>query len=140
MKHGDKTVLLAPLAPPPIGPYSQAIKQGNMLFLAGQIALDPKTGKLVGNDIPSQTDQVMKNIEAIIEFAGLTMGHIVRCVIYTTDLGQTQAVNQIYGKRFVFEPPVRTTIQVAALPAGALIEIEATAMFPPKGPVDYGQF
>ncbi|MBI1785866.1 hypothetical protein HYR69_12045, partial [Candidatus Sumerlaeota bacterium] len=99
----DKVVVQAGTAPAPIGPYSQAIKFGNMLFVAGQIGIDPKTGKMAGADLATQTEQVLKNINAILEFAGLTMGHIVRCVVYVTDLREMQLINQIYGKFFVYE-------------------------------------
>lgn len=128
MRASDKVVIQTDKAPKPIGPYSQAIKYGNFMFLAGQIALDPATGKIVGTTAAEQADRVLKNIEEIIHFSGLTMGHIIRCVVYMADLREMQAVNQIYAKYFVYEPPVRTTVQVAALPGGALIEIEATAM------------
>jgi len=128
MRASDKVVIQTDKAPKAIGPYSQAIKYGNFMFLAGQIALDPATGKIVGATVVEQTERVLKNIEEIIHFAGLTMGHIIRCVVYVTDLREMAAINQVYAKHFVYEPPVRTTVQVAALPGGALIEIEATAM------------
>lgn len=126
----DRTIIECEAAPKPIGPYSQAVKAGSMLFLAGQIPIDPASGQVEATDITEQTKQVMKNIQTIIEYAGLTMGHIVRCVIYLTDLNDFAVVNEIYGEYFVFEPPVRSTVQVAALPAGSRIEIEVTAYCP----------
>ncbi len=132
MKANDKVVLKTDAAPAPVGPYSQAIRVGNLLFLAGQIALDPKTGKMVGNDAATQAEQILKNIEAVLSFAGLTMGHIVRCVVYIVNLGEMAAFNKVYAGHFIYEPPVRTTVQVAALPGGALVEIEATATIPAR--------
>lgn len=124
----EKVVVLTDQAPAPLGPYSQGIKWGNTFFIAGQIAIDPTTGKLVGDNAASQTEQIMKSIDAILSFAGLTMGHIVRCVVYVVDLNDMTAINEAYAGHFVYEPPARTTVQVAALPGGALVEIEATAM------------
>jgi len=128
----EKVVIQTDTAPAPIGPYTQAIKHGDMVFLSGQIALDPKTSRLVGADAAAQADQILNNIEAILKFSGLNMFNIVRCTLYVIDLAEMPAVNKVYSKYFVYEPPVRTTVQVAALPAGARIEIEATAMFTPR--------
>ena len=128
----EKVVIQTDTAPAAIGPYSQAIKHGDIIVISGQIALDPKTGKMVGADAATQVDQILKNIEAILKFAGLNMFNIVRCVVYVIDLGEMPAVNKVYSKYFVYEPPVRTTVQVVALPAGARIEIEATALFTPR--------
>lgn len=128
----EKIVIDAPTAPKAIGPYSQAIKANGMLFVAGQIALDPKTGQMIQGDAIAQAEQILNNIEAILTFAGLTFGHVVRSVVYVTDLSVMPKVNPLYEKRFFYQPPARTTIQVAALPAGALIEIEVTAVVPER--------
>ena len=126
----EKVVIQTDGAPAPVGPYSQAVKHGDMIFLAGQIGLDPATGEMVGPDTSSQLERIFQSIEAILSFAGLTPGHIVRCVVYLVDLGDTAQVNEAFTRHFIFEPPARTTIQVEALPAGARVEIEVTAMFP----------
>lgn len=126
----DKVVIHTDRAPAPIGPYSQAVKFGNMLFLAGQVGLDPKTGKFAGPDVTSQGQQIFKNIEAVLQFVGATFGQVARCVVYLVDLNDMAAVNKLFGEHFIFEPPARTTVQVAALPGGARIEIEATVIIP----------
>lgn len=136
----DKTIIETTAAPRPVGPYSQAVKMGNMVFLAGQIALDPQTMKFVGTTAAEQMNQCMKNVETLVEFSGLTMGHIVRCVVYVTDLSQMQAINEAYASHFIYQPPARTTVQVAGLPGGALVEVEATAMAPANQPVVSGGF
>lgn len=128
----DRTVISTDLAPRPIGPYSQAIKVGGQVFVAGQLGLDAKSMRFAGADAASQTHQAMKNIETILQYAGLTMGHVVRCVLYVANLGDMRAINEAYQKFFLVDPPVRTTVQVAALPGGALIEIEATAVIPER--------
>lgn len=130
----DKVVIQIEQAPRPIGPYSQAIKAGGFMFLSGMLGLDPATGRFAGADIESQTRQAMKNIETLIECSGLTMGHIVRCNLYVTNLQDMPLINKIYSGHFIYQPPARTTVQVAALPGGALIEIEATAMLPAEKP------
>lgn len=126
----EKVVITTDRAPAPIGPYSQAIKFGDMMVLAGQIAIDPKTGKMIQGDTAQQCELVLANIGHILEFAGLTMGHIVRCVVYLVDLADMPKVNERFSAHFIYQPPARTTVQVAALPGGARIEIEATAMVP----------
>lgn len=114
-------------APAAIGPYSQAIRAGDFVFLSGQIPLDPKTGELVEGDIAVQTERVLDNLAAVLAEAGCSFGHVVRTTIYLTDLGNFQAVNQAYAKRFKTVPPARATVQVAALPKGAQVEIDAIA-------------
>lgn len=119
-------------APPAIGPYSQAItsKCGQMVFLSGQVPLDPKTGELVGGDIAAMTERVLDNLGAVLEAAGCTFANVVRTTIYLTDLGDFAVVNQTYAKRFQEGRPfpARATVQVAALPKGARVEIDAIAM------------
>ncbi len=126
----DRTVIQTDAAPAPIGPYSQAIKTGSLLFLAGQVGLDPRTGKFAGSDAATQCEQILRNIEAILNYAGMTMGHIVRCNVYVADLNDMPAINKVYARHFLYQPPVRTTVQVAALPGGARLEIEVTATLP----------
>lgn len=117
-------------APAAIGPYSQAIRCGQMVFLSGQIPLDPESGEMVGaGDVRAQTEQVMKNIEAVLEAAGLGFASVVKATIFVTDLADFTTVNEVYGRRFQgIAPPARATVQVAALPRGARVEIEMIAM------------
>jgi 2-iminobutanoate/2-iminopropanoate deaminase len=116
------------LAPAAIGPYSQAIQTGNLLFLSGQIPLDPATGELVGGGIEAQARQVMSNLQAVLKAAGLDFTSLVKTTIYLVDLGNFAIVNGIYGECFGATPPARATVQVAALPKGALIEIDGVAV------------
>jgi len=118
-------------APKAIGPYSQAIKVGNMVFLSGQIALDP-TGKteLSSLDAEAQTHRAMDNVAAVLSAAGLSMKDIVATTLYLADLKDFEAVNRAYGSYFPSSPPARTTVQVAGLPRGAKIEISAIASHP----------
>ena len=114
-------------APAAIGPYSQAIASGDLVFLSGQVPIDPKTGELVTGDIATQTERVLDNLAAVLAAAGCTFANVVKTTIYLTDLGDFQAVNATYAKRFTSAPPARATIQVSALPKGARVEIEAIA-------------
>jgi 2-iminobutanoate/2-iminopropanoate deaminase len=117
-------------APKAIGPYSQAIQVegGRLTFLSGQIALDPRTGELVGADAASQAERVMHNLQAVLAAGGLDFSHVVRCTIYLTDLADFAQVNEIYGRHFTGAPPARATVQVSALPRGARVEIDAIAV------------
>lgn len=112
-------------APGAVGPYSQAIAAGDYLFLSGQIPLVPETGLLVSEDIKAQSEQVMKNLRAVCEAAGGSLSKIVKCTVFMTDLGQFQAMNEVYASHFGEHKPARSTVQVAALPRGASVEIEA---------------
>ena len=114
-------------APAAIGPYSQAMVSGDYVFSSGQIPIDPKTGELVTGDIALQTERVLDNLSAVLEAAGSDFSHVVKATIFLTDLGDFQAVNATYAKRFTAAPPARSTIQVSALPKGAKVEIEAIA-------------
>jgi reactive intermediate/imine deaminase len=114
-------------APRAIGPYSQAIRSGELLFLSGQIPLDPATGELVGGDIEVQTRRVLDNLSAILQRAGGSLGDVVKTTIYLVDLGEFAAMNAVYATYFAAPAPARATVQVAALPKGAHIEIEAIA-------------
>lgn len=114
-------------APAAIGPYSHAVFAGDLLFTSGQIALDPATGKLAGEDIESQAKQIFKNLSAVLSAAGFDFSNVVKTVIYMTDLADFSLVNQLYGTLFENDPPARSCVQVAALPAGAKLEIEMIA-------------
>lgn len=117
-------------APAAIGPYSQAVAvpAGRMVFLSGQIPLDPKTGQIVEGDITAQTERVMKNLEAVLAKSGATFANVVRCGIFLTDLNDFGKVNDVYAKSFPSNPPARATVQVAALPRGSKVEIDAIAV------------
>jgi 2-iminobutanoate/2-iminopropanoate deaminase len=114
-------------APAAIGPYSQAIHAGELLFLSGQIPIDPKTGELVKGDITAETERVLDNLAAVLAAGGASFAGVVKTTIYLVDLGDFQAVNAAYAKRFTSAPPARATVQVAALPKGARVEIDAIA-------------
>ena len=116
-----------PNAPAAIGPYSQAVKSGNMLFLSGQIPLDPVTGALVSGGIEAQTRQVFTNIGAILEAAGASFGHVVSATVYVADMNDFAKVNEIYATYFTAPAPARATVQVARLPKDSLVEIQVTA-------------
>lgn len=118
-------------APQAIGPYSQGISvpAGKLIFLSGQIPLDPVNGQLIGgDDVTAQTEQVMKNLQAVLKAAGVGFEQVVRCGIFLTDLGDFQKVNEVYGRYFPKNPPARATVQVSALPRGAKVEIDCIAV------------
>jgi 2-iminobutanoate/2-iminopropanoate deaminase len=123
-----KQVIHSDGAPKAIGPYSQAVRSGDLVFLSGQIPLDPATGELAKGDIRVQTERVMDNLAAVLKAAGLGFEHVVKTTIYLVDLTDFAAVNETYGKRFAADPPARATVQVAALPKGARVEIDAIAV------------
>ena len=126
----NKTVVQTPAAPAAIGPYSQAIASGDLVFTSGQIPLDPATGQLVGGDIQAMTERVMDNLAAVLGAAGCGFGDVVKTTIFLADMGDFAAVNEVYGKRFTAQPPARSTVQAAALPRGARIEVECIARRP----------
>ena len=117
-------------APGAIGPYSQAVRAGGLVFLSGQIPLDPATGQMVAGDVAAQTDRVMKNLGAVLEAAGRTFDDVVRTTIFLTNLADFQVVNETYGRYFKDVPPARATVQVAALPRAVKVEIDAIAIAP----------
>jgi 2-iminobutanoate/2-iminopropanoate deaminase len=123
-----KYITDAPGAPKAIGPYSQAVVAGNMVFLSGQVPLDPTTGKIESTDIVDQTKQVMRNIEAVLASEALTFKNVVKTTIFLTDLGHFQKVNEVYEAALGAVKPARSTVQVAALPRGAQVEIEMLAL------------
>jgi len=114
-------------APGAIGPYSQAVRSGGFLFCSGQIPLDPATGKMVEGGIEAQTERVLRNLEAVVEAGGASLAEVVKTGVYLSDLSDFPAMNAVYGKFFPENPPARATVQVAKLPAGALVEIDAIA-------------
>jgi 2-iminobutanoate/2-iminopropanoate deaminase len=114
-------------APAAIGPYSQAVRAGGLLFVSGQIPLEPSTGQVVPGDVAAQAEQVLKNLEAIVAAAGGTLGDVVRTTIYLVDLAHFTTVNEVYARFFAAPCPARVTVQVSALPRGSLIEIDAIA-------------
>ncbi|MEI7637065.1 MAG: Rid family detoxifying hydrolase [Syntrophus sp. (in: bacteria)] len=114
-------------AVPAIGPYSAAVEAGPFVFISGQIPLVVETGQIVDGDIRAATEQAMKNLETVLASAGLTMEHIVKTTIYLVDMADFPAVNDVYGRYFKTDFPARATVQVAALPRGAKIEIDAIA-------------
>ena len=123
-----KEVIAANGAPAAIGPYSQAILAGGMVFISGQLPVDPKTGDIVQGGIEAQTERVIKNIEAILDESGLTLENVVKTTVYMANLADFAAMNQVYGHLFPVDAPARATIQVARLPKDALVEIEAIAV------------
>lgn len=114
-------------APKAVGPYSQAVQMGNMLFCSGQISIDPKTNEVFTGDIKTQTEMVLKNIEAVLKAADMGFGHIVKTTIFLTSMNDFATVNEIYAKSFTADPPARSTVQVAGLPKGVNVEIEVLA-------------
>ena len=114
-------------APQAIGPYSQAIRAGDLVFVSGQIPLDPATGAVVAGDIAAQTHRVMQNLQAVLEAAGASLGAVVKTTIYLADLGDFAAVNEVYGGYFTPPAPARATVQVARLPKDVRVEIDAVA-------------
>lgn len=124
----SKEIVATSAAPAAIGPYSQAVRAGGLVFLSGQISLDPATGALVTGDIQAETRQVMKNLGAVLAAAGTSFEKVVRATIYLVDLGDFAKVNEIYGAHFPTEPPARATVQVAALPRSARVEIDLVAL------------
>ena len=114
-------------APKAIGPYSQAVRAGNLLFVSGQVPIDPATGALIEGDIAAQTDRVMRNLAAILEAAGASMDHVVRCTVYLADMNDFAAMNEVYGGYFSQPAPARATIQAVRLPKDARVEIDVIA-------------
>jgi 2-iminobutanoate/2-iminopropanoate deaminase len=128
----NRSVVEAKDAPKPIGPYSQAIKAGDFVFCAGQIALDPATGQLIQGDVSAQADRVLKNLSVVLAAAGTDLDHAVKTTIYLKNISDFTVVNEVYGRYFKSLPPARSTVGVAALPRDALIEIDIVATMPGK--------
>ncbi|MGB3717905.1 MAG: RidA family protein [Candidatus Promineifilaceae bacterium] len=126
----EKQIISTKHAPAAVGPYSQGVRAGHFLYTAGQIALDPATGKMVEGDSAAQTRQVMGNLQAILEAAGSSLDKVVKTTVFLQDMDDFAQMNGIYGQFFEGDPPARSTVQVAGLPLGALVEIEAIALIP----------
>lgn len=122
------TVVNSPKAPEPIGPYSQAILAGNLLFVSGQIAMKRATGNILTGNIEDETTQVMINLEEILKSAGMTFRNVVKCTIFLTDIGYFPRVNEVYGQYFKENPPARETVEVRRLPRDVNVEISCIAV------------
>lgn len=123
-----KNVVFSPAAPAPIGPYSQAIQAGNLLFVSGQIAIQQSTGKLLTESIEEETHQVMKNLGDVLQAAGFTFSHITKTTIFLKNMSDFPTVNAVYGSYFTAEPPARETVEVARLPKDVHVEISCIAV------------
>ncbi len=124
-----KQIIKPAKSAPAVGPYNHAVRVGDMLFCAGQIPLDPATGNLVNGDIKAQTERVLENVKAILEDQKLTFSNVVKSTVFLTNLADFASMNEIYAKYFTSDFPARSTIQVAALPKAAIVEIEVIAHF-----------
>lgn len=124
-----REIIATDRAPKAIGPYSQGVRAGSLLFLSGQIPLDPRTGEIRGETGAEQAEVVLDNIGHLLEAAGLGYGDVVKTTIYLVDLKEFAAVNEVYGRRFAVHPPARSTVEVSALPRGARVEIEVVAQY-----------
>ena len=124
-----KKIVMTSQAPRPIGPYSQAVISGGLLFASGQIALDPETGEIVGGDVAGQTEQVMKNLMAVLKEAKIGPEHVVKTTVFLQDMADFPRMNEVYGRYFGKEAPARSTVQAAGLPRGVRVEIDLVAAF-----------
>lgn len=124
----SKTVIYSAQAPEPIGPYSQAIQAGNMLFVSGQIAIDKASGNLITGNISDETTQVMKNLEFVLHEAGMNFSNVVKCSIFLKDMNNFPVVNEVYGNYFSANPPARETVEVSRLPKDVNVEISCIAV------------
>lgn len=124
----SKEIIFSKEAPAPIGPYSQAVKAGNTLYVSGQIALDADTGELINENITEETHAVMKNLEAVLRTAGFEFTDVVKCTIFIKDMGQFGTINEAYGQYFKSNPPARETVEVSRLPKDVNVEISCIAV------------
>jgi 2-iminobutanoate/2-iminopropanoate deaminase len=123
-----RTVISTDNAPKAIGPYSQAIKGNGMIFLSGQIPVDPATQQMITGDVAAQTERVLRNVEAILKAAGSSLEKVVRCGVFLKDMNHFVAMNEVYAKFFTTNPPARSTVEVARLPKDCLVEIDVIAL------------
>lgn len=123
-----REIVLTDRGPKPIGPYSQAIKVNGLLFVSGQVAIDPKTNEFVGGDIRQQTERVLENMKGVVEAAGSKLSHVIKTTVFLKNIGDFAAMNEVYGRYFASAPPARSTVEVARLPKEALVEIEVIAV------------
>ncbi len=124
----SRLIISTDAAPAAVGPYSQAVRYGNLVFTAGQVALDPATGKIEARTIEDQTDRTLRNLAAVLTAAGSGLDRVLKVTVFMIDLGEFAAMNGVYARHFSSDPPARSAVQVAALPLGARIEIEAVAL------------
>ncbi|MGC1905989.1 MAG: RidA family protein [Candidatus Acidiferrum sp.] len=122
-----KDIVNTDRGPKPIGPYSQAVKINGLLYLSGQVALDPKSNEMSTGDIKQQTERVLENIKGILEAAGSNLHHVVKTTVFLKDMNEFPAMNEVYAHYFTAAPPARSTVQVSRLPKDALVEIEVIA-------------
>ena len=123
-----KNIIATDRAPRAIGPYSQAVRAGNLIFASGQIPIDPSTGEFVAGGIAEQTEQVLRNLTAVFEAAGIGLAQVVKTTVFLADMEDFVAMNEVYGRFFAQQPPARATVQAARLPRDARVEIEAIAV------------
>ena len=124
----EKTIISTKEAPAAVGPYSQAVRVGDLIYTAGQLGIVPGTKEFAGPDIESQTRQALKNIEAVLKVGGACMNHVVKTTVFLQDIGEFARMNAVYAEFFPEGPPARSAVQVAALPLGGRVEIEAVAV------------
>ena len=125
-----KEIVFTDKTPGVVGPYSQAVKAGNFLFTAGQIALEPGTGKMLNGDVQAETERVLQNLQAVLEAAGTSFDHVVKSTVLLADMADFGAMNEVYGRYLPHNPPARTTYQAGKLPLNAKVEIEMIAVIP----------
>ena len=123
-----RTVISTPDAPQAIGPYSQAIKANGLVFVSGQVAIDPATQQVIEGDVAAQTDRVLKNLSAILQAAGASLEDVVRSTVFLKNMNDFAAMNAVYGKYFTANPPARSTVEVSRLPKDVLVEIDVIAV------------
>jgi 2-iminobutanoate/2-iminopropanoate deaminase len=123
-----REIISTPAAPQAIGPYSQAIKAHGFIFTSGQVAIDPSTQQVITADVAAQTEQVLRNVSAILEAAGSALGKVVRSTVFLKNMSDFAAMNHVYGKYFNSAPPARSTVEVARLPKDVLVEIDVIAL------------
>jgi len=123
-----KQTIATPKAPGAIGPYSQAVKANGLLFLSGQIALDPASGQVVDGDVRAQTERVLENLKAVLEAGGSSLGKVLKTTVFLADMADFAAMNEVYGRYFAQEPPARSTVQAAGLPRAVRVEIDVIAL------------
>ena len=124
----ERKIIATSSAPSAVGPYSQGVIAGNLLFTAGQVAIDPSSGQVIQGDIAAQTQQVMMNLQAILDAAGLSLNDVVKTTVFLQNMDHFSAMNEVYGGYFGGQYPARSTVQVVKLPLGVLVEIEAIAL------------
>ncbi|MDX1688896.1 MAG: RidA family protein [Candidatus Promineifilaceae bacterium] len=123
-----KEIVSTENAPAAVGPYSQAVRTGNLVYTAGQVPLDPETGKMVEGDIQTQVEQALHNLQAVLEAAGSSLDQVIKTTVFLQNMDDFAAMNEVYAGFFSGEPPARSAVEVARLPLGALVEIEAVAL------------